>query len=603
MPAPQPGDRIGDDHAPNQYELVRLVKSGGEGDVWQAKTFRQDALTQSSWAVKIVDPHRLTTGLDQTPGAVLEEYYRRARRARQETAQLSQEVPGIVGPTEVFIGAEPHQLGEPPSGRSVYVISPWVDGDDLNAWSARKPRSFEETCHVLAELAAIIDGMAREDAVHRDISPGNVMADQAGRVRLIDLTYVRPPNSAAGTVRVLTYGYNAPESARGDFGTAGDRYSFGAIAHFLLSRREPAASDAVADSQVWLARAGYSRAVAAHVAALLNPNPGARPRSLTEWTARLKALGHREAAAERYLTFAMAVDGTATPLVSAATAAGVFEARLGAGLAWQLARDPGSPAGVADLAMVTDGSGERVTFAATGDGHVWRGRSGEWASLGPAVAGSGLAAVRDPYGVATGYTIAHEDHELLVLTVSPDGGSRRIETGHPAQRVLAAAADGGGSPLVLVLSASGELLCIDVKGPTRVSRHGAISAAACADRRGELRCYRIGAGQDTLDWYERVGADWDLVETVKMPGPATAVACAGHREGIGVAIAGPGGIHAATHGDTDFGPWAELTPKSASHVALAVGARWRLQLAALVDNQVAVAEEDFTGNWQRRTRF
>lgn len=603
MPAPQPGFRVGDDHAPNQYTLDHPVKSGGEGDVWRSTTLRQDGLTERSWAVKIIDPHRLSTRLDQTPGAALEDYHRRAVRALQETAQLSQEVPGIVGPTAVFIGAEPHQLGEPPGGRSVYVISPWVDGDDLSAWSGRTPRTFKEICHVLAELAAIIDGMARENAVHRDVSPGNVMVDRDGRVRLIDLTYVRPSNSAAGTVRVLTYGYNAPESSRGVFGTAGDRYSFGAVAHYLLSRREPAASDAAADSPVWVVRAGYSRAVAAHVAALLHPDPDARPKSLAEWAVRLKALGHQEAASERYLSFAMTVDGTATPLVSAATATGVFAARLGARLAWQLSRDPDGPAGVTDLAMVTDGAGERVVFAVTGDGRIWVGRSGEWTDLGPAVSGSGLAAVRDPYGVATCYTIAHDDHELIVLTVSPDGGSRRIETSHPAQRILSAAADGGGSPMVLAASVSGELLCIDAKGATQVSRHGAFSATACTDRRGELRCYRIGAGQDTLDCYERADDDWDLVETVKMPGPTTAIACVGHREGVGVAVAGPGGIHAATHGDTDFGPWAEVTPKSASHVALAVGARWRLQLAALVEGQVALAEEDFVGNWQRRTRF
>ena len=352
-----------------------------------------------------------------------------------------------------------------------------------------------------------------------------------------------------------------------------------------------------------VSRAGYSSAAAAHVAALLDPDPDARPKSLTEWTAQLKVLGRGETTSERYLAFAMTVDGTATPLVGAATATGVFGARLGTGLTWQLSRDPGAPAGTADLAMVTDGAGERVIFAATGDGHVRIGRAGKWTDLGPAVAGSGLAATRDPYGVATGYAIAHDDHELIILTVSPDGSPRRIETSRPAQRVLSATVDGDGSPIVLILTAAGELVSVDAKGAARISRDGAFCAAACTDRRGELRCYRVGAGQDALEWYERAGDGWDLIETVKMPGPTTAIACAGHREGVGVAIAGPGGIYAATHGDADLGPWTEVTSKSASHVALVVGARWRLQLAALVEGQVALAEEDFAGNWQRRTRF
>jgi hypothetical protein len=600
---PQPGDCVGDDHAPNQYTLARHVKSGGEGDVWQATTTRQDGLTTQSWAIKIVDPHRLLTRLDETPGAALEDYHRRAARALQETAQLSLAVPGIVGPAAVFIGAAPHQLTDQPSGRSVYVVSPWVDGADLAAWGGRAPRTFEETCALLAELAAILDGMARRAAVHRDVSPGNVMVDAGGRVRLIDLTYVRPPDSAAGTVRVFTHGYTAPEAGRGDFGTAADRYSFGAVAHFLLTHREPARTGAAADSRLWLVRAGYRPAVADHVAALLAPEPDARPKSLTEWTAGLRALGHEEATAERYLAFAMAIDGTATPLVSAATPAGVFAARLGAGLAWQLTRDPAGPRGVTDIAMVTDGAGEPVTFAATGGGRIWAGRCGTWTDHGPAVAGTGLAAIRDPYGVATGYAIAHDDHELIIVTVGPDGQARRAETSRPAQRVLAAAAGAGGAPMALVVSPAGELLCVDATGATRIARDGASSAAACTDRRGELRCYRITAGQDTIEWYERAGDCWDLVDTEDMPGPATAIACAGHREGVGVAVAGPGGIYAAIHGDADFSAWRQVTAKPASHLALAIGARWRLELAALVDGQVALAEEDFVGQWQRRTRF
>ncbi len=290
-----------------------------------------------------------------------------------------------------------------------------------------------------------------------------------------------------------------------------------------------------------VSRAGYSSAAAAHVAALLDPDPDARPKSLTEWTAQLKVLGRGETTSERYLAFAMTVDGTATPLVGAATATGVFGARLGTGLTWQLSRDPGAPAGTADLAMVTDGAGERVIFAATGDGHVRIGRAGKWTDLGPAVAGSGLAATRDPYGVATGYAIAHDDHELIILTVSPDGSPRRIETSRPAQRVLSATVDGDGTPIVLILTAAGELVSVDAKGAARISRDGAFCAAACTDRRGELRCYRVGAGQDALEWYERAGDGWDLIETVKMPGPTTAIACAGHREGVGVAIAGPAG--------------------------------------------------------------
>lgn len=586
------------------YTLVHHVRSGGEGDVWYATTIRQDGFTTQSWAVKIIDARQLVTRLDETPGSALEEYHRRASHALQETAQLSMAVPGIVGPTAVFLGGAPHQLGHAADGRFGYVVSPWIDGDSLAAWGRQRIRTFAEICDVLEKLAIIIDGIAKRDAVHRDISPGNVMVTPDGQVRLIDFTYVRPPNSAAGTVRVFTRGYTAPEAEHGDFGVPGDRYSFGAIAHYLLARREPAARTAAADSRQWLVRVGYGPQIAGHVAALLDADPAARPKALTEWAGKLRALSRQERATpERYQAFTMVIDGTSTPVVSAASSAGVFIARLGAGLAWQLSRDPEGPADVTDLAMVTDGAGEQVIFAATGSGELLCGRAGTWTGLGPGAVGSGLAAVRDPYGIATAYAIARDDGELIMVTVALDGSCHRVETSRPAQRVLAAAADRDGGPVVLILSPAGELLCVDAKGASRVCRDGAFSASVCTDRRGELCAYRLLPGLRELAWYERAADGWDLVETVPMPASAVAVACAGHREGVGVAVAGPGGVHVALHGDAVFGPWREVTPKPASHVALAVGARWRVQLAALVEGQVALAEEDFLGNWQRRTQF
>jgi hypothetical protein len=600
---PSPGDRVGTDEYPNRYTLREPVKRGGEGTIWRATSLRPDGRETWTSAIKIVDARSLQVPFDKTPGEVLEEYCDRASRARLEAAHLSQTVPQVVAPTEVFLGTEPHQVSDEPSGRCAYVVSPWVEGDDLGTWSRHRARAFAETCDVLEKLAAALDAMAKANAVHRDISPGNVMLLPDGQVRLIDLTYLRPSKTAYNTVRVGTHGFQAPEAARGDFDFPADRYSFGALAFYLLAGREAATQDAAADSRAWLVRAGLGAAIAGHVAALLDADPARRPEVLTAWVVELRTLGRPEETSPRFRALAMAVDGTQVPRVTAAAAAGVFGARLGPRLGWRLAQDTDGPADVIDLALVIDGVGEPVTFAATGDGQLHLGRSGEWTSTGPAVVGTGLAAVRDPYGTAVAYAIAREEHELVMITAAPGGRWRRSGTSQPAHRVLGAATSLDGSPLVLVLSPGNELLCSDAAGTSLVCRDGAFAAAACTGRRGELYCYRAAAEQRSLEWYERAPDGWDLVERVTTPTPASAIACASHREGTSVTVAGPDGVYVAAHAEGGFAPWQQVTARPTSHVALAVGARWRLQLGALADGQVALAEEDFLGNWQHRTPF
>ena len=168
-----------------------------------------------------------------------------------ETAQLHDEVPGVVGAMRVFPGDEPHAPGESGHDRCLYVVSHWIDGDTLVDWRHRRDRSFDDICGVPTGLATIVDGLATREqpVVHRDISPDNVVVRPDGKVRLIDFTFVRPPNTAAGTVAVFKGGYTAPEAGHGEVGLPADRYSFGAVAYYLLAGSEPAVVDAAADSR------------------------------------------------------------------------------------------------------------------------------------------------------------------------------------------------------------------------------------------------------------------------------------------------------------------------------------------------------------------
>lgn len=599
MVEPRTGYRIGDDEGPDVYELTRPVRTAGEGEVWQAVTVRQDGITDHRWAVKILHARHLVSSGDETPNSALRYWLARYRASVHETEQLREHIPGVVGAMLTFPGDEPHPPGEHGQDRCLYVVSRWIEGDDLGVWRTRHDRSFDDVCDVLTNLAAIVDGMAglEKPVVHRDISPDNVMVRPDGQVRLIDFTFVRPPNTAAGTVMVFKRGYSAPETRTGQAGLSADRYSFGAVAYYLLARAEPAIEDVPADSRAVLIRTGFSSEVADHVAALLAPDPAARPTNLVEWTTQLRKLGHRESAPTRYRMVTLTVDGTATPVTTAGGTDGVASVRLGVGMTWRLQADVTSPPAVTALAAVTDGSGTQASFAIDEGGTVLVGRSGQWQDQGRVVAGSGLAATRDAQGRAVAYVVDPNAHDLTTITVGLDGTTRRFATGRPVRRVLAATPDRDGSTALFVLAPDGSLACISAEGASRIGEDSALDAAGCLDHWGELRCYRVTAGQPTLSCFDRSTGEWALTETAEAPITPTAVACAGHRNGVTIALAGPDGLYLASHSDDGVGPWRKLTDRPGSVVTLATGAAWRLWLAALVDGRVVLAREDFTGEW------
>ncbi|WIV57788.1 serine/threonine protein kinase [Amycolatopsis nalaikhensis] len=486
MAEPQSGYRVGDDDKPDLYELRRPARVGGEGEVWQAATIRQDGISDHLWAVKILHAkHLLGTG-DETMNSALRHWHDRYREAQHETAQLQDDVPGIVGPARVFPGDAPHSPGEPGHGRCLYVVSRWIDGDNLEEWRSRCPRTFDDICDVLTDLASIVDGLAErpQPVLHRDISPDNVMVRPDGQVRLIDFTFVRPPDSSAGTAAVLKRGYTAPEARNAQAGLPSDRYSFGAVAYFLLAMAEPAMENAAAESRAVLLRDGFGVEVADHVAALLATDPGMRPAGLVAWTGDLRKLGSHKSAPSQYRTIALTMDGTSTPIITAASVEAVASVRLGVGTPWRLQTDRTSPRATTSLAAVTDGSGTQITFAIDEGGTVLVGRRGQWTGQGPAVAGGGLAAVRDPQGRAVAYLVDPATRDLTTITVDLDATTHRATTGRPVLRVLSATSDWDGRAALFVLAADGSLACVRPDGVKRVDDGAALDAAGCLDQWG-----------------------------------------------------------------------------------------------------------------------
>lgn len=132
------------------------------------------------------------------------------------------------------------------------LILQYVDGVDLGrlkrfARETRQDFSLEASVHIVREILEGLDyahNIKDEqgdylNVVHRDVSPGNVMVDVDGRVRLVDFGIARAQNRLAKTEAGNVKGkfrYMAPEQIKGHITTAStDVYSTALVLWELLA--------------------------------------------------------------------------------------------------------------------------------------------------------------------------------------------------------------------------------------------------------------------------------------------------------------------------------------------------------------------------------
>ena len=95
----------------------------------------------------------------------------------------------------------------------------------------------------LEGAASALDYAHSSDLVHRDVKPGNLLLDGAGRIAVADFGIARIASDTAMTKtgQVLgTAAYLSPEQALGKPATdASDRYALAVVAYELIARRKP----------------------------------------------------------------------------------------------------------------------------------------------------------------------------------------------------------------------------------------------------------------------------------------------------------------------------------------------------------------------------
>lgn len=125
----------------------------------------------------------------------------------------------------------------------LYTATEFVDGQTLAQWMRDNPRpDLEAVRNIVEQIALGLQAMHRQEMLHQDLRPDNVMIDRAGIVKLIDFGSARVAGVAEiGGVHerqhiLGTAQYTAPEYFLGEpAGIRADLFSLGVIAYRMLS--------------------------------------------------------------------------------------------------------------------------------------------------------------------------------------------------------------------------------------------------------------------------------------------------------------------------------------------------------------------------------
>lgn len=146
-------------------------------------------------------------------------------------------------------GFTPRKLATFEQSGHLFLAQEEVLGEPLRQWVEQHSRRNDDglvpldaVLSVARQLIEVVRVVHASGLVLRDLSPGNVMVEEDGRVRLIDVEYFAAPGDEAP--RVFTPGYAAPEvmtapmwGPAADF--AADLYSLGAVLLYLSTCLEP----------------------------------------------------------------------------------------------------------------------------------------------------------------------------------------------------------------------------------------------------------------------------------------------------------------------------------------------------------------------------
>ena len=206
-----------------RYRIVRAIKSGGMGAVYQAEDTR---LNNAPCALK--EMHEFASKSDSD--------FIRTKFEEEKRLLASLHHPGIPLVHDFFI-----------IDSTCYIVMDLILGTNLEqeledfAGLTGSAYPEMEVVEVALQILDVLDYLHRHKPplVHRDVKPANMIREaRQGKVWLVDFglaaTYTGAPRTEVGTL-----GYAPLEQMRGDAEPRSDLYALGATMHHMLTGKHP----------------------------------------------------------------------------------------------------------------------------------------------------------------------------------------------------------------------------------------------------------------------------------------------------------------------------------------------------------------------------
>lgn len=278
QPPPPPGVNVYGRTIAGRYELKGTLGEGGMGTVYEG----WDQQERRQVAVK-----RMHSWLNEYA-----EEYARFKHEAEIVARLRH--PNIVGVYGVV-----EQDGD------IYLLFEYLAGKTLSGLiRERKGLSLQECKDILGGVCSAVDYAHRQNVIHRDLKPGNIMVDAAGLAKVMDFGLASELRESMTRVTHQTLAgtplYMAPEQDQGIVKKECDIYAIGVCLYEMLAGTPPFNNKDLLKQKMykdykevttllpWLP-SGVDRVIAR----ALEPEPALRYGSPMDFYEELKALGER----------------------------------------------------------------------------------------------------------------------------------------------------------------------------------------------------------------------------------------------------------------------------------------------------------------------
>ncbi|HYW58560.1 MAG TPA: protein kinase [Polaromonas sp.] len=204
-----------------RYDIVRVLGKGAMGLVYEALDPNLDRRV----AIKTIKVENLSQ-----EAAV--EYEARFKTEARSAARLQH--PNIVS----VYDSDRHD-------DMAYLVMEFIQGEDLkHHLDSGKLYSLEQSLGMVRELLSALAYAHRQNIVHRDVKPANLLIEASGRVKLTDFGVARIQDSGEATrtqgTMVGTLKYMSPEQVQGlPVDARSDLFAAGIVLYQLLTGKRP----------------------------------------------------------------------------------------------------------------------------------------------------------------------------------------------------------------------------------------------------------------------------------------------------------------------------------------------------------------------------